>query len=193
MEAVGGGLVRFDAVDALEHVGLVCYVIDRGGRIRWLNGAARTLLGDAVGRNFLEFVHSDCAAAVRREFARKLNGAEVTDYRAEVVGRRGERVAVEISSVPLRDGDSVLGVFGIARVASAAAPRPPVHRLTPRQAEVLRLLAHGASTAQMEADLHLSRETIRNHVRQLLRALDVHSRLEAVVVARRDGLLDSAD
>ena len=62
-------------------------------------------------------------------------------------------------------------------------------RLTRRQMEVLRLLGDGASTDDIAASLHLSRETVRNHIRHLLRALGAHSRLEAVAVAHRTGLL----
>jgi DNA-binding NarL/FixJ family response regulator len=50
---------------------------------------------------------------------------------------------------------------------------------------VLRLLEHGRSTRQIAQQLHLSPETVRNHVRAVLRALGVHSRLEAVALARR--------
>ena len=54
---------------------------------------------------------------------------------------------------------------------------------------MLRLLEHGRSTRQIAAELHLSTETVRNHVRGVLRALHVNSRLEAVTVARRDHLV----
>jgi DNA-binding NarL/FixJ family response regulator len=60
----------------------------------------------------------------------------------------------------------------------------PELRLTPRQAEVLRLLERGRSTEQIAEDLGLSRETVRNHVRRLLRAIGASSRLEAVAIAR---------
>jgi DNA-binding NarL/FixJ family response regulator len=53
---------------------------------------------------------------------------------------------------------------------------------------VLEFLAGGQSTGQIAASLHLSRETIRNHVRDLMRALGTHSRIEAVAEARRRGL-----
>jgi DNA-binding NarL/FixJ family response regulator len=62
--------------------------------------------------------------------------------------------------------------------------RPPAH-LTPRQVEVLRLLEQGRSTKQIAQELHLSYDTVKNHVRHLLRALGVHSRLEAVAIARQ--------
>ena len=65
--------------------------------------------------------------------------------------------------------------------------QPPArnHNLTARQAEVLRHLAAGCSTAQMAQLMGINVETVRNHIRLLLRALGVHSRLEAVAVARR--------
>lgn len=68
---------------------------------------------------------------------------------------------------------------------SAAAPE-----LTAREAQVLQLLAVGASTADIAADLLLSVNTVRNHVQNLLTKLHAHSRLEAVAVAVRHGLLE---
>ena len=48
---------------------------------------------------------------------------------------------------------------------------------------MLRLLQRGASTEQMAQELHLSTQTVRNHIRHLMSALGVHTRLEAVAVA----------
>ncbi len=47
------------------------------------------------------------------------------------------------------------------------------------------MLEGGRSTRQIAEELHLSPETVRNHIRHVLRALGVHSRLEAVTLARR--------
>ena len=63
--------------------------------------------------------------------------------------------------------------------------------LTARQLEVLRLLSSGRSTAQIATELGLSTTTVRNYIANVLRALDAHTRLQAVVVARRAGLIDS--
>jgi DNA-binding NarL/FixJ family response regulator len=73
----------------------------------------------------------------------------------------------------------------IGRQASATAQAD----LTPRQRQVLELLAKGRSTDQIASELHLTTETVRNHIRHLLRGLGAHSRLEAVVIARRQGLI----
>lgn len=64
-----------------------------------------------------------------------------------------------------------------------------VHRLTPRQIEVLRLLAKGLSTHAIAERLSISDLTVRNHVENVLRKLEVHSRLEAVSVAHHSGLV----
>jgi DNA-binding NarL/FixJ family response regulator len=81
-------------------------------------------------------------------------------------------------------------MFGQVVDVDEEAPPPPAHpHLTPRQTEVLRLLEHGRSTEQIAGDLHLSVETVRNHIRRVLRALNVHSRLEAVALTRRERLL----
>ncbi|HKT43405.1 MAG TPA: LuxR C-terminal-related transcriptional regulator [Gaiellaceae bacterium] len=61
--------------------------------------------------------------------------------------------------------------------------------LTPRQLEILRMLSAGDSTDQIANELCISRETVRNHVRHILRALHVHSRLAAVAKARTQGLV----
>jgi DNA-binding CsgD family transcriptional regulator len=90
--------------------------------------------------------------------------------------------------VLLEDGGSAAGVFGVAVPERELPPVDP-GQLTPRQAEVLRRLAVGESTEQIAARLGISRETVRNHIRDILRRLRVHSRLEAVIAAHERGLL----
>ena len=95
-----------------------------------------------------------------------------------------------MSSVPLREGHQIVGVFGLlSRPPAPPKPPKPHAKLTPRQSEVLGMLAHGSSTHQIARQLHLSKETVRNHVRGVLQALEVHSRVEAVAAARAEGLL----
>ena len=57
----------------------------------------------------------------------------------------------------------------------------------------IRLPSGETATDQIAATLHLSRETVRNYVRQVLRALGAHSRLEAVALAHQEGLLGRED
>jgi len=81
-------------------------------------------------------------------------------------------------------GERVVGVFGLLGRPLDDEPAAPHPDLTPREAEVLRLLEQGRSTKQIASELHVSTETVRNHVRHLFRALGVNSRLEAVAAAR---------
>ena len=62
--------------------------------------------------------------------------------------------------------------------------------LTPRQTQVLRGLSEGKSTDQIAGELFLTPVTVRNHIANILAALGVHSRLQAVVAARRRGLIE---
>ncbi|MER7367592.1 response regulator transcription factor [Nonomuraea wenchangensis] len=66
----------------------------------------------------------------------------------------------------------------------------PGSRLTPRERETLLLLAEGAGTVEISERLGVARTTARNHVQHVLEKLGARSKLEAVAVARREGLLD---
>jgi DNA-binding NarL/FixJ family response regulator len=66
--------------------------------------------------------------------------------------------------------------------------------LTAREAEVLQLMAAGGlANKDLAQQLHLSLHTVRNHVQNLLAKLGAHSKLEAVVIAAREGLLDRSE
>jgi LuxR family maltose regulon positive regulatory protein len=160
------------------------YVLDRGGFVRWINPAAKQLVGDVRGRHFTAVVVPEDRTRARELFTRKVLGtASATDTTGVLVSTAGTRLALEISSVPLMNGQRVVGVFGLLARPVEQEPTPPHPHLTVRQAEVLRLLQHGRSTKQIAEELQLSTETVRRHVRGLFRALGVHSRLEAIAVA----------
>ena len=183
-----------DVTGALETVRVPSYVIDRHGIVRWVNPAAKEIVGDVRGRQFTSVLSPEESRRAQEIFARNISGAvERSDNEVVVLGVNGERILVDISAVPLRDGDHVIGMFGQVVDVTVDQPPPPAHpHLTPRQTEVLRLLEQGRSTNQIATELHLSVETVRSHIRHILRALGVHSRLEAVALTRRDRLLDEA-
>jgi PAS domain S-box-containing protein len=71
-------------------------------------------------------------------------------------------------------------------------PRPPPtppQSLTTREAEILRLLAAGSGTDAIADSLFISVTTVRNHIQNILRKLEVHSKLEAVSFALRNRLI----
>ena len=65
---------------------------------------------------------------------------------------------------------------------------PPVPRLTPRETEILRLVATGLSARQIAAQLVLSHRTVQNHVQNTLGKLQLHNRVELVRYAIEHGL-----
>ena len=187
MATPGGGLaVGGDVEQALTGIPVPSYVLDTEGIVRWINPAAERLLGNVRGRHFTSVVGVEDQARARELFARKVLGTILaTETTGVLVSTGGARFELDVSAVPLTDGERVVGVFGLLSGAADDEPSTPPAHLTPRQAEVLRLLEKGRSTKQIAQELHLSTETVKNHVRHLLRALGVNSRLEAVAAVRR--------
>jgi PAS domain S-box-containing protein len=175
-----------DVEGALEKIRVPSYVIDRHGIVRWTNSAAERLVGDVRGRQFTSVLAPEETRRAREIFARNISGGvERSDNEVVVLGADGKRLSVDISAVPLREGGQVIAMFGQLVDVDEEEPPPPAHpHLTPRQTEVLRLLERGRSTDEITRELQLSVDTVRNHIRAVLRTLNVHSRLEAVAVAR---------
>jgi PAS domain S-box-containing protein len=177
-----------DLEPALESVSVPSYLIDRNGLISWLNDAAIELFGDARGRPFTSIVPAESQPQARLKFLRNIFGRQAShDFETYLVDADGHRVRVEICSAQVREGGEVVGMFGVLPLVEPAIR--PHGDLTPRQNEVLDLLARGASTEQIAASLGISTQTVRNHVAATLRALGCHSRVEAVAKARQLGLL----
>jgi two-component system NarL family response regulator len=63
-------------------------------------------------------------------------------------------------------------------------------RLTDRELEVLKLVARGLNNREIAKELFISENTVKNHVRNILEKLQLHSRMEAVMYAVREKLLD---
>jgi len=66
----------------------------------------------------------------------------------------------------------------------------PTPRLTDREMEVLKLVAKGMNNRDIAKHLFISENTVKNHIRNILEKLQLHSRMEAVVYAVREKLLE---
>jgi DNA-binding NarL/FixJ family response regulator len=96
----------------------------------------------------------------------------------------------------VRSGDALLAPSITRRLVERFAPEascgPPVHAdlsaLTPRELEVLRLMARGLSNAELARQLTLSEATVKTHVGRILAKLQLRDRVQAVVLAYQTGL-----
>jgi DNA-binding NarL/FixJ family response regulator len=79
----------------------------------------------------------------------------------------------------------------IERFAGSAPQEPPpaLAELTPRELEVLRLVARGLSNAEIAAELVVSEHTAKAHVAHILNKLDLRDRVQAVVLAYESGIV----
>ncbi len=68
--------------------------------------------------------------------------------------------------------------------------RASIEQITPRESQVLQALAEGLSNKEIAAKLHMSVDTERTHMMNILNKLGVHSRLQALVFATRHGLVE---
>ncbi|WP_310964393.1 response regulator transcription factor [Nocardioides terrisoli] len=75
-------------------------------------------------------------------------------------------------------------------MARAGRDQVPTPRLTDRELQVLRLVAKGLNNREAAKELFISENTVKNHVRNILEKLQLHSRMEAVMYAVREKLLD---
>jgi DNA-binding NarL/FixJ family response regulator len=70
------------------------------------------------------------------------------------------------------------------------AQEVPAPRLTDREMQVLKLVARGMNNRDIAKELFISENTVKNHVRNILEKLQIHSRMEAVMVAVREKLIE---
>ena len=183
-----------DVTTALEELTLPAWLLDARGMVRWQNGASRAARGDRTGEPFTALIAPTDLEGAQEIFTNIVCRGEPAEFTLQMRDPSGEVRPLDISSAPVRGGGGIVGVFGLSRPLKSSVPAGARSRtpatLTPRQLEVIRLLAQGASTTDIAAALHLTPTTVRNHIANILPALGVHTRLQAVLAASKAGLLD---
>jgi DNA-binding CsgD family transcriptional regulator len=179
-----------DCVATLDAVRVPAYIVDAERRVRWQNAASIELVGDVRGRLDDSMLGPEDLGRVREAFEQKQNGAPHTELEVCFVRRDGTRVRAAVNSVPIKNRAGVMiGSFGLVHVLEELDRLAEPPRLSRRERETLTLLAAGYSTEQMAEAMTISKETVRNHVKRVLRGLDARSRVEAVAKGRRAGLI----
>lgn len=184
------------------------------GRIILWNRAAEEILGyadrEALGRRCCSLLLAwddrgrplDCRGCHVMTLAR--NGSPVPSFDAQVKHKAGRRVRINFSTLVVTNGGRAdepvtVHLFHDAmspgdgpRPAPGAegSPAPPLARLlTPREIEIVRLLATGITSRVAAERLKVSTATVRNHVQHILAKLGAHSRVEVVAHVLRHRLL----
>ena len=149
---------------ALDHLGAPAFVLSERGNIRELNAAGRALVDGASG--------SDLTGSLQQA----------------VTGPAG-KLGFEL--IRLQDGGRPMGWLALARGRASNAPasldrrmRTERHasrwRLSPRQTQVLELLASGASNLRIGSELGISERTVEDHVAAILTKAQVGTRAELI-------------
>jgi DNA-binding NarL/FixJ family response regulator len=81
----------------------------------------------------------------------------------------------------------------ITQFSRAPRPQPPKEfdALTAREQETLRLIADGLSNAEIGQQLYISETTVKTHVTHILHKLELHNRVQAIVLAHQTGLFET--
>jgi PAS domain S-box-containing protein len=144
------------------------------------------------GRHLTDLLRPEARENVEAQFRRAVELGEPADFVTVFVDAGGHLRGTRAQHLPLRRDDAIVGVLILAfdvRAPSESIHLRPDPRVTPRQREILALIAAGLSTAEVASELTLSPETVRNHLRNAFKELRAHTRVEAIATAQRLGLL----
>ena len=199
--------------DIVKATGTAAFSRGPEGTITAWNGAAEKLMSipaeDVIGKRCNEVIKgvdvfgNDFCGEFCNCWRMAASNRPIHPFRLIATDGAGSRVGLLVSVLPARGSSGpelvhlivvpsdgavtslVLTEFG----DSCAAIEHARARMTPRELEVLRHLAHGCSTEETAQRLEISTTTVRNHISRLLQKLDAHSRLEAVSIGRRLNLV----
>jgi PAS domain S-box-containing protein len=190
---------RVEAIDPwfVDSLVVPASLHDVNGRFVHMNAAAERACGksnaEMVGQELTVLLPPEVHESVQTQFRRAVEHGAPTDFETVFVDGDRHLRGVRAQHLPLRNDDVIVGVlilaFDVRRPPSEPIRAVPDPQLTPRQLEILELIAAGLSTADVARELTLSPETVRNHLRNAFSELRVHTRVEAIAMAQRLGLL----
>lgn len=138
------------------------------------------------GFETLGLIAEFCPSAPRMMMSGREDG--LAQLRAQQAGARGFVVKASPPETILATIDSVLaGQPHFARGCGAGDPTPA---LSPRQTEVMELLATGCANKEIRFRLNIAERTVRAHLTEIFNTLGVNSRVQAIIRARELGLLE---
>jgi PAS domain S-box-containing protein len=183
-------------------VGLAVIATDADGVVTTWNSRAESLYGwsraEAVGRHVTELTVAVSARGAAEEAMVALRRGESWQGSFQVRRKDGSVFTAYVKDSPILDDDGrLLGIVGVSieigdpalaeavrsNIASNHNSGRRTRNLSPREREVLALLARGLTGEQIAERLVLSPETVRTHIRNAREKLGASTRVEAVTIA----------
>ncbi len=190
VEVVGEATDGVEAVEAADELSPDVVLMDvRMPRASGID-AARKIRERLPATKILMLTVSDDERDLYEAILAGANGYLLKEVSIEEVADAVRAVARGHSLISPSMASKLLTEFNeLARRAEdrrlATAPR-----LTAREIEVLKLVAKGLSNREIAEELFIAENTVKNHIRNILEKLGLHSRMEAVVYAMREKLLE---
>jgi PAS domain S-box-containing protein len=182
----------------VDHLAVPASLHEVDGRFLHMNAAAEFACGktnaEMVGAPLTALLPPETHKHVMARFRHVVEHREPNDFETVFIDGGGSLRGARVLQLPLTNSVGTIGVlilaFDVVRLPSV--PNGRELRLTPRQREILDLVAAGLSVAEIASELTISRETVRNHLYGSFRELGAHNRVEAIAIAQREGLLVAA-
>jgi DNA-binding NarL/FixJ family response regulator len=161
-------------------------------RMPRVNGieAARQIRGDVPTTKILMLTVSDEEDDLYEAIKAGANGYLLKEISVEEVAEAIRAVTQGQSLISPSMASKLLNEFNALVKRAEEKQQFPAPALTAREVEVLRLVAKGMSNREIAEELYISENTVKNHVRNILEKLHLHNRMEAVIYAVRERLLD---
>ncbi len=161
-------------------------------RMPRLNGieAARQIKAENPGTKILMLTVSDDEDDLYEAVKAGANGYLLKEISVEEVAEAIRAVVQGQSLIAPTMASKLLSEFTVLAKKAEERQQYPTPALTTRELEVLKLVAKGMSNREIADALYISENTVKNHVRNILEKLHLHSRMEAVIYAVRERLLD---
>jgi PAS domain S-box-containing protein len=172
-------------------------LVDDDRRVVEINGAYLQLLGyrrsDLIGRHVYEFV-VDGPVATAPEWRAILRRSQFTGA-ADLTCADGRCVRVEVAGHPEIVTGRQLVLFVVMatsargrRLTGSSVPASETARLTPRELEVIQLVALGLNGREVAQELQIAHDTVRTHVRNAMTKMEARSRAQLVAKTLAEGI-----
>ena len=190
IEVVGEAENGQEAVEKAQE--LVPDVVLMDVRMPRVNGieATRQIRIDVPSTKILMLTVSDAEEDLYEAIKAGANGYLLKEISVEEVAEAIRAVSQGQSLISPSMASKLLNEFNALVRRAEGRDQLPTPTLTTREIEILRLVAKGMSNREIADELFISENTVKNHVRNILEKLHLHNRMEAVIYAVKERLLD---